>query len=98
MKLSISEIKRRSHPIFAEADFVEKVFLFGFYARGEETENSDLDFLVELNQEVGLKFFGLYDSLQSEFNKSVDVITVEEANRIMGNRIKKDQVLIYERI
>lgn len=97
-KLGIDEIRKRSFKIFDNEKFVKRVFLFGSYARGEEKDNSDLDFLVETNKEVGLEFFGLYDYLQDEFQKSVDVITEDEANRIIGNKIKKDKVLIYERI
>ncbi len=97
-KLQIDEIRRRCYKIFEPEKFVNRVFLFGSYARGEANDKSDLDFLVETNTKVGLEFFGLYDFLQEEFKKPVDVITVEEADRIMGDKIKKDRVLIYERI
>ncbi len=96
-KIGISDIRRRSYPIFNNAGFIKRVFLFGSYARGEEKDNSDLDFLVELNDDVGLEFFGLYDRLQDEFHMRVDVITEDEAKRIMGTRPKKEGVLIYER-
>ncbi|AFZ47179.1 DNA polymerase beta domain protein region [Cyanobacterium stanieri PCC 7202] len=39
---------------------VKELFLFGSVARGEETANSDVDFLVNFNRPVGLsKFLGL---------------------------------------
>lgn len=96
-KLGVSDIRKRSYQIFNNADFVKRVFLFGSYARGEEKDNSDLDFLVELSADVGLEFFGLYDRLQDEFHRKVDVITEDEAKRIMGNRAKEEGILIYER-
>ena len=96
-KIGISDIRRRSYPIFNKAGFVKRVFLFGSYARGEERDNSDLDFLVELSDDVGLEFFGLYDRLQDEFHMKVDVITEDEAEKIMGTRPKKEGILIYER-
>lgn len=71
--------------------------MFGSFARNDANENSDIDFLVEVNREVGLEFFGLYDYLQDEFDRKVDVITQDEAERIMGKKIDKDKVLIYER-
>ena len=39
---------------------VERAWMFGSFARGEETENSDIDLLVDLDdtQAVGLRFFG----------------------------------------
>lgn len=97
IQLNSTEIKKRSREIFEDNDFVKKVYLFGSYARGDANEKSDIDFLIETNREVGLEFFGLYDYLQEEFKKSVDVITVEEAMKIMGSHIEKDKVLIYER-
>ena len=97
LKLGISDIRRRSYPIFNNAGFIKRAFLFGSYARGEEKDDSDLDFLVELSTDVGLEFFGLCDRLQDEFHVKVDVITEDEAERIMGTRPKNEGILIYER-
>ena len=41
-----NEIADKVRPI-AEAYGIDKVYLFGSYARGEATENSDIDFYVE---------------------------------------------------
>ena len=78
---------------------VLKAWLFGSYARGEETPLSDVDILVVLDpsQRVGLKFFGMWNDLEELLNRSVDLVTegclapfaVESANR--------DKILIYER-
>ena len=40
---------------------VLKAWLFGSFARGEQTQDSDIDILVVLDhsQPVGLKFFGM---------------------------------------
>lgn len=43
---SIDEIKKIISPI-ASRYGVERVFLFGSYARGEATEESDLDFRID---------------------------------------------------
>lgn len=97
MILNYTDIQKRSRRIFDSNDFVKRVYLFGSYARNQANDNSDIDFLVEINREVGMEFFGLYEYLQDEFQKPVDVITEEEAKNIMGNKIDKDKVLIYER-
>lgn len=96
MILSIEEIKARSTPVFSGCDFVKAAYLFGSYARGEATEKSDVDIMVCLNREVGLEFFGLYDYLQTAFEKRVDVITEAESRCIMPRTIERDKVLIYE--
>lgn len=94
---TIDEIKTLSNSIFEENTFVKKAYLFGSYARGEQTAESDLDFMVVLSYPVGLDFFGLYDFLQDKFGKQVDVITEKEAYDIMPKSIERDKVLIYER-
>lgn len=96
-ELDVEQIRRRSKSIFERNHFVKRAFLFGSYARHEEKPESDIDFLVETEGEVGLDFFGLYDYLQEEFGKNIDVLTKEEADRIMKKNIEKDKVVIYER-
>ena len=46
---SIDEIRSIVSPI-AQDYGVERVFLFGSYARGEATEKSDLDFKVDMGK------------------------------------------------
>ncbi len=47
-----NEIADKVRPI-AEAYGIDKVYLFGSYARGEATENSDIDFYVEFSKPLG---------------------------------------------
>ncbi len=94
---TLNEIITKAEKVFSKVDFVEKAYLFGSYARGEATSESDLDFMVVLSRSVGMEFFGLYEYLQTEFDKRVDVITENEALTIMPISIERDKVLIYER-
>lgn len=95
MIYTIENIKNKSKKVFDNQDFVKEVYLFGSYARGEATEKSDIDFMVVLNREVGMEFFGLYQFLQDEFEKEVDVLTEKEAYDIMPETIERDKVKIY---
>lgn len=96
MIYTINQIREKSKHIFDKQDFIKEVYLFGSYARGEATENSDIDFMIVLNRKVGMEFFGLYHFLQEEFGKKVDVISENEVYNIMLERIGKDKVKIYE--
>lgn len=51
---------------------VLKAWLFGSFARGEETEDSDVDILVELDysKPVGLEFVQMQLDLQSLLRKA----------------------------
>ncbi len=68
---SIEEIKRIVTPIALKYD-VDRVFLFGSYARGEAHEQSDLDFIIDKGRLKGLKFAGMLGDLQDVFNKNID--------------------------
>ena len=60
-------------------DFLQKEYgvisisLFGSYARGEETEESDIDFFVEMPADYD-KLFDLKEYLEKSFQRSVDVV------------------------
>ena len=94
---SIECIKKEARPIFEKYDFIEKVYLIGSYAKGEATSNSDIDIVVILNANVGMKLYGLYDDFENTLNKRVDVLTENEIIAIMPKTYERDRVLIYEK-
>ena len=78
---------------------VKKVWLFGSYARGEESEESDVDLLVELDyaQKIGWAFYGWPDELKEKFNMpKVDIVSVGGLSRYIGPYILAERKLIYE--
>ena len=64
--MSTSDIKLLLSGYFKDKP-VNKVWLFGSYARGEENTDSDIDLMIDLDhsQLVGLKFFGMWNDLES---------------------------------
>lgn len=54
---------------------VEEIGLFGSYARNETRPESDLDFLVKLNEPSFYKLAGLLNYLESIFQLKVDITT-----------------------
>lgn len=78
---------------------VLKAWLFGSYARGEETENSDVDILVVLDhsQPVGLKFFGMFEDLKAITGRSVDLVVDRTLASFARESVERDKKLIYER-
>ncbi|MBP5602687.1 MAG: nucleotidyltransferase domain-containing protein [Treponema sp.] len=55
---SLEDIKNKLSPVFLLSN-VKSAVLFGSYAKGYATENSDIDLLVDSNLK-GLKFFALF--------------------------------------
>ena len=78
---------------------VLKAWLFGSYARGEETPLSDVDILVNLDhsQPVGLKFFGMWNDLERLLDRRVDLVEDGELLPFAEESANRDKYLIYER-
>ena len=78
MIYTLDEIKKRVFPVIQKYN-IPAMYLFGSYARGEATEESDLDFLVDTtgtNLTSLLSLGALYCDLEEVFQKSIDLITV----------------------
>lgn len=78
---------------------VLKAWLFGSYARGEETPISDVDILVVLDhsQPIGLKYFGMWNDLEQLLDRSVDLVTEGSLADFARKSVEQDKILIYER-
>jgi uncharacterized protein len=48
--------------------------LFGSYARGEATEASDIDFLVELEESTFDSYMSVREFLESLFQRKIDLV------------------------
>lgn len=74
----------------AEAFSVEKIGLFGSFARDEQTEESDIDLLVEFKQPVGFEFIELKEYLESLFQKRVDLVTANALKPFMKEQVMNE--------
>lgn len=93
---TIDEIKNIVAPI-AKTYGVQRVFLFGSYARGEATPSSDLDFRVDKGSLRGLfALGGLYSDLEDRFDKELDLLTTGSLEPKFLNQIANEEILIYE--
>jgi predicted nucleotidyltransferase len=83
---------------------VKRLWLFGSYARGEATSDSDLDFRVEPAESCDfMKYFGFIIALEDAFGLKVDMISANPVgdnylDMKFLNQISHDEVLIYEYI
>lgn len=55
----IRQVLQAHRDILWERYGVQTIALFGSYARGEATPESDVDLLVQLEKPIGLRFFEL---------------------------------------
>lgn len=77
---------------------IEKIYLFGSCARGEETEQSDIDLCVESGPTFSLFTAGSFvDDLESALNRSIDLVTERMLYAHVKAGMQQDRVLVYER-
>ncbi len=93
---TLDEIKAIANPI-AKRYNIAALYLFGSYARGEATSESDLDFRVDRGQLTDmLELGGLCSDLEQGFNpKKLDVLTTQMLTPDFLTRIQPEEVLIY---
>ena len=96
MIYTLDEIKHIAIPIIKTYG-ITKVSLFGSYAKGKATSSSDIDFIIDKGDLIGIKYFSLLEDLENAFNCKIDLITSGYSNKDFLNNIKEDEVLIYER-
>jgi len=96
---SINDIKNIANIVFSNTPVLEAI-LFGSYANGQASKNSDIDIFVKSNGVLkGLNFYGVLEDLTTKFKKNIDLIEeleIEKGSRI-ENEIIKQGIKIYER-
>ncbi len=71
LKTIINQHKRE----LKERFMVKNIAIFGSYAREEQSQESDIDILVEFEKPVGLLFVHLADYLEEILEARVDLVT-----------------------
>ena len=93
---STTELEQIVSPI-AHKYGVARIFLFGSYARGDNTEASDIDFRIDKGQVQGLQMAALLLDLEDALKKPVDLISTGVMDKQFLERISKEEKLIYAR-
>ena len=101
---TIDEIKRRITPV-AQKYNLAAVYLFGSYARGDATAESDVDLLVDLAGSTahGMLLGGLYMDLEEALEVGIDLVTVaslrspttRNSQLHFRETIAKERMMIY---
>ncbi|MBC9796866.1 nucleotidyltransferase family protein [Sinomicrobium weinanense] len=78
----LTELKPLLHKDYA----VKEIGLFGSFSDNTQTEDSDIDLLVELEKPIGWKFFTLQLFLENIFRRKIDLVT----KKALKNQIKEN--------
>lgn len=83
----------RAYRAESEEYGVKSLAIFGSVARNEETEESDIDILVEFGQPVGLfEFVRVKAHLEKILNRPVDLVTPEALKKQLKEQILKEAI------
>lgn len=96
---SLDEIRQRITPVAAKHD-IAAVYLFGSYARGEATDKSDVDLVIDAPQVNNLLVLSeIYADFEEALEKPLDLVTAralsQSSNLRFSNNVKKDMVALY---
>ena len=92
---TISEIQAVVEPL-AKKYGAQRVYLFGSYASGDMTDQSDIDLRIDKGAIRGLAFAGLLGDLEDALGTHVDLISTAGMDDDFLREIQKDEVLLYE--
>ncbi len=94
------QINQKIIEYFKDKPAVKKVYIFGSYARNEETPESDVDILVDIDfQKEPLfslfEFGGMLEDLKDMLKMEVDLLSTDGISKFIRPYIAKDKILIY---
>lgn len=92
--MNVEEIKKKIIPILKRHG-VTRAGIFGSVVRGEETKESDIDVLVEIESRMSLlDFVGLKLELEDALGKRVDLGEYSTIKPIIREQILSEEVAI----
>ena len=72
---------------------VDKIGLFGSYAKGKQTEDSDIDIYVEFRHKTFDNLAGLWNYLEELYHKKIDLFHKHKNNnKVIISNIQKDVI------
>lgn len=80
----------------AESYGAERIYLFGSYARGDMTQDSDIDLRIDKGRIRGFALAGLLVDLEDALGLPVDLLTTASLDERFLSAIKEEEVILYE--
>ena len=78
----------------AEMCHADNIRIFGSFARGDQNERSDIDFLVHMKPNSGFGIGGLKWRLEELLNCKVDVVSDTSLNPMIKESILQEAIIL----
>lgn len=100
----LSQLINKQRAVFltlCKAHKVNSLFAFGSSVSGSFNENSDIDFVVDINEvdpiSKGELLLSFWDKMESFFHRKVDLLTLNSIrNPVLKKNIEQTQRLVYD--
>lgn len=91
----VREILSKQANFLKDTYNVSNIGVFGSVARNENTEESDIDLLVEFSEPIGMfKFIELEEFLSKVLSKKVDLVTKKALKPVIREEILQEVVYV----
>lgn len=91
----IEYLKQRKEE-FIKNYSIEKIGLFGSFANGKNTLNSDIDIVYETSsKDLTLsQFFQIEEELKKQFNRNIDLVNLKYMNPLIKRKALRDMIYV----
>jgi predicted nucleotidyltransferase len=83
---------REQRPVLSLRYPIQRLALFGSWARGDAREDSDVNVLVEVDPSIGLRFVELGDDLEKALGRRVDLVSRRAIKPSLWKRIEPELI------
>ncbi|MDD5673114.1 MAG: nucleotidyltransferase family protein [Chitinivibrionales bacterium] len=88
-KSEVINLLRRELPYLHETFGLSRIGLFGSFATGRQTDDSDVDLVLEFERTPGMKFVELTEYIEHILRRKIDALTDAGISAIRNERIAK---------
>jgi predicted nucleotidyltransferase len=82
-------------PVLEEEYHVKSIEIFGSYARGEQSQKSDLDLLITFSQPYSLwELLDVKEFLSKKLRSKVDLVPKDSIKPMLKERITQEVMLV----
>jgi uncharacterized protein len=92
-KIEIIKFLKENKSLLRRTYRVRSIGLFGSYARNENTEESDIDLIVDMEPDFDY-FFGLKEFLEASLKKNVDLGMENTLRQFIREKIKNEIIYV----
>ena len=95
-----STISKKIKNTLIDFPLIEKAWLFGSFARKDDSPDSDIDILIDVSTEKPFTLFDMaeiQESLSQSIHRKIDLVMLRALRPQVKERIQPDLKLIYEK-